>query len=226
MKILQLILAALPICTLAAEASAKILYTDRHRQSSVTLDNRTNLRIFPPDYEPRFLADELSAYTPNHSIAKVDFTALNTENRIKHVVNCSLRTQAGAPETLLGSTNLLDIRFNLEEETTFEFSYTTSDNSQGEYLLFNLGIYGLDQDTSIELFVETNSQTAGSTQITLGPGRHWLRSYTSMSRNLDETPGVYGHSSFHSTFELRVVPAPTTLAALAPLGIAAIRRRR
>ena len=222
-------LATLLLCVIAPIASSAITYHNVNRQPRVGIDNRQRSYVHPAGWRQRYLSSAISMYNTNDagfSSAKASFVALTTEDKIKHTADCYLRTGLGTPGTYLSSNNLIEASFTLEEETTFELNYTVTDNSFDEFTEFDLYILKSDGSGSLEYRIQTSTEEMGSAIITLGPGRHRLRSVTRLARNLDNTPGLYGNSSFHSTFELRVVPAPATLATLIPLGIAATRRRR
>lgn len=221
-----------PVLILAALtplASAGMINRSVFRQPIVTIDDHSRYYAHPASNQPAYDTFDLSLTHTNDtgsSTSKASFESFSSENLLKISADCSIHTQQGTPgEYLLGRLSSY-FRFNLLEETTFDLRHTTTDRSMGDFVLFDVDIFEYTAGQNRVFDFETQEQSAGTQRITLGPGEHRIYVRTWLIRDLANNPGFVGHTAFNSTFEFRVVPAPTTLATLIPLGIAATRRKR
>lgn len=211
---------------MAPHASADISYSFVSRQQQVWIDNAGRASIHAAGYEPYFLSNDLSMFRTNEhgtTSVKSTYEALTAERRIKHSADSLIRTQLGTPGESFTSSTYLSVHFNLDHETTFEFDYKTTDLSRDETALFYFRIW---QGSTTELFIETDEASAGIVRITLAAGQHQLLSRTHLIRNTINNPGLVGNTSFHSDFEFRIVPTPSTLATLFAATLFTTRRRR
>lgn len=153
--------------------------------------------------------------------AKVEHESLTRDGLIKSTSIFSLNSVAGSPGTpSSGSSVNNSFMFSLSSRTTFELLYSTFDNSQA-IDSFKLNI--TDASGSTLYLLSENRQAQGTVFLTFNAGDYILNEHSGITAITPYNPGRW---SYTTSFTLRVVPAPATLAMLSPIGLLATRRRR
>ena len=219
----------LVLAAIASTASAGMLNRSVFRQPIVTIDNHTRSYVHEAGDQPAYDTFDVALTHTNEvgsSTSKSTFESFSSENYFKISSDCSIHTQQGTPGEYFLARLSSSISFDLNEETDFDLRHRLIDQSMNELVLLEIFIVEYTPDTNRVYEFEARSGSAGTDRVTLGPGSYRMFVRNWLIRDLSETPGVLGESQLHATAELRVVPTPTTLAMISPLGILATRRRR
>ncbi len=153
--------------------------------------------------------------------AKVEHESLTRDGLIKSTSTFSLHSVAGSPTSqFAGSSINNSFMFSLTTRTTFELLYTAIDNSQA-LDSFNLTIANSAGNSLYQLAENRNAE--GTLRLTFDAGDYIINESSGINAESADLPGRWNYTT---SFTLRVVPAPATLAILTPLGLAATRRRR
>ena len=153
--------------------------------------------------------------------AKVEHESLTRDGLIKSTSTFSLHSVVGSPTSPnSGSSINNSFMFSLTSRTTFELLYTINDHSLASDR-FNLNITDAAGTSLYQL--SENRQAQGTVFLTFNAGDYILNEHSGITAITPDNPGRW---SYTTSFTLRVVPAPATLAMLSPIGLLATRRRR
>ena len=209
-------------CLAAPNARAGLIFTDQFRLygGGVNQANQSLLDFQETGYF-RDVVTHSSANANGRSRIKLEHESVIDTNVFKSTTLQHISLGNGTPripET--GSLLLIVAHFLVEETTTLRVAYDIGvDAGIHSKVEFHLGT-----DTGENAFaLDIDHSTTGSTTITLEPGAYEIFHSLIQNQTPSEISGVWNNLS---TISLSVVPTPTTLAAITPLGILATRRRR
>lgn len=151
-------------------------------------------------------------------------TSLTTEFTANSI-SWSLSARSSAPIGFPSFTNesadsLLELNFTLDHdaEVHLDFEFMNSDADAGQVLF----IFEHDTNPTIDIYTDLLiDDTTDSLTYSLGAGDYTIGAFYYAGMVAD---GIDRESGFNVT--MTVIPAPAPLAALAPLALVAIRRRR
>ena len=208
-------------CLTNQSALAGIAWTDAtHQLGAAVADQSMSNSYQGVGYFAR------AAYISEHNdqgttTAKVEHESLTRDSLIKSTSTFSLHSVVGSPTSpIAGSSINNSFMFSLTSRTTFELLYTAIDQSQ-IIDRFNLNISSAAGASHFTL--SESRQAQGSLRLTFDAGDYIINETSGITALANANPGRWSYST---SFTLSVVPSPSTLAAIAPLGLIATRRRR
>lgn len=202
-------------------AQAEIDWTYAHRSLGVNVNNvaTVNSNVGLGDRDNLLIRTGSNEF--GATVAKISHESVMNPNLFKSTTFVSTNSVLGSPiDDHTGSGILSRLEFTLSHRTTFELSYWTIDESSLDDL-FTMRIDDALENTLLS--IEEHTQSAGRHIITLDAGNYLIYDQTELRH---PGPDNFGDWHFASSYTLRIVPTPSTLAPLFAATLFATRRRR
>jgi len=217
------VIASAAILLATSQTKAGFVVTDQFRLygCGVTQGSQTTVDHRERGYH-RDLLINTSSNGNGRTSAKIEHESLieNDVYKSKNLIN--LTAGFGTPRVEgAGGLAISSVQLVVDKITTVRINYEIDIQSGiNSSHLFALENESINQEIFLLNALESQS---GSVLLTLDPGQYSISDFISHTSN---EPGVAGDWTMQSLISMTVVPAPSTLALLAPAGLIATRRRR